>query len=83
MNTDWIYNLFMGTGVAHSVLLVALVIAAGLFLSRIKIAGISLGVTWILFAGIACGHFGMVLDPTTSHFVKAVPVSLVRSAKEV
>lgn len=70
MNTDWIYNLFMGTGVAHSVLLVALVIAAGLFLSRIKIAGISLGVTWILFAGIACGHFGMVLDPTTSHFVK-------------
>ncbi|MBR3028094.1 MAG: putative transporter [Bacteroidales bacterium] len=60
----------MGTGVAHSVLLVALVIAAGLFLSRIKIAGISLGVTWILFAGIACGHFGMVLDPTTSHFVK-------------
>ena len=38
MNTDWIYNLFMGTGVAHSVLLVALVIAAGLFLSRIKIA---------------------------------------------
>ena len=70
MNTDWIYNLFMGTGVAHSVLLVALVIAAGLFLSRIKIGGISLGVTWILFAGIACGHFGMVLDPTTSHFVK-------------
>ena len=53
MNTDWIYNLFMGTGVAHSVLLVALVIAVGLFLSRIKIAGISLGVTWILFAGIA------------------------------
>lgn len=70
MNTDWLYNLFMGTGVAHSVLLVAIVIAAGLALSRIKIAGISLGVTWILFAGIACGHFGMVLDPVTSHFVK-------------
>ena len=70
MNTDWLYNLFMGTGVAHSVLLVALVIAIGLQLSRIKIGGISLGVTWILFAGIACGHFGMVLDPTTSHFVK-------------
>lgn len=70
MNTDWLYNLFMGTGVAHSVLLVALVIAVGLYLSRIKIAGISLGVTWILFAGIVAGHFGMVLDPTTSHFVK-------------
>ncbi len=60
----------MGTGVAHSVLLVALVIAVGLALSRIKIGGISLGVTWILFAGIVVGHFGMVLDPTTSHFVK-------------
>ncbi len=70
MNTDWIYNLFMGTGVAHSVLMVALVIAVGLSMSRIKIAGISLGVTWILFAGIVCGHFGMVLDPTTSNFVK-------------
>jgi putative transport protein len=70
MNTDWLYNLFMGTGVAHSVLLVALVIAVGLYLSRIKIAGISLGVTWILFAGIVAGHFGMVLDSTTSHFVK-------------
>ncbi len=70
MNTDWLYNLFMGTGVAHSVLLVALVIAVGLAFSRIKIGGISLGVTWILFAGIVVGHFGMVLDPTTSHFVK-------------
>lgn len=70
METSWYYNLFLGTGVAHSVMLVALVIAAGLALARIKIAGISLGVTWILFAGILAGHFGMVLDPVTSHFVK-------------
>lgn len=70
MNTNWLYNLFMGTGVAHSVLLVAIVIAVGLNLSRIKVAGISLGVTWILFVGIILGHFGMVLDPVTSHFVK-------------
>lgn len=67
---DWFVNLFMGTGVAHSVMLVALVIAVGLAFSRIKIAGISLGVTWILFAGIVAGHFGMILDPVTSHFVK-------------
>ncbi|MBR5068566.1 MAG: transporter, partial [Bacteroidales bacterium] len=70
MNTDWLYNLFMGTGVAHSVLLVAIAIAVGLNLSRIKVAGVSLGVTWILFVGIILGHFGMVLDPVTSHFVK-------------
>lgn len=66
----WFYNLFMGTGVAHSVLLIALTIAFGLALSRVKIAGISLGVTWVLFVGILASHFGLVLDPETSHFVK-------------
>lgn len=67
---SWIDNLFFNVGVAHSVILVSLVIAIGLYLSRIKIGGISLGVTWILFVGIIFGHFGLLLDPTTSHFVK-------------
>jgi putative transport protein len=68
---EWLINLFTQPGgVAHSVLLVALTIALGLFLSRIKICGVSLGTTWILFVGILASHFGLVLDPTTSHFVK-------------
>lgn len=67
---DWIYNLFFNAGVAHSILLISATIALGLALSRIKIAGISLGVTWILFVGILASHFGLLLDPTTSHFVK-------------
>lgn len=67
---DWLVNLFSGHGVAHSVFLVALTIAVGLFFSRFKIGGVSLGVTWILFAGIFAGHFGLELDPVTSHFVK-------------
>lgn len=67
---NWIETLVFGTGVAHSILLVAMVIAAGLYLNRIKICGISLGVTWILFVGIFAGHLGLVLDDTTSHFVK-------------
>lgn len=67
---DWITNLFFGTGVAHSVFIVSLAIFAGIALGKIKIAGISLGVTWILFVGIAMSHFDMVLDPTTLHFVK-------------
>lgn len=67
---EWITNLFAQPGVAHSVLLVALTIAVGLFFSRIKICGVSLGVTWILFTGIVASHFGLVLDATTSHFVK-------------
>lgn len=66
----WFENLLNNPGVAHSVFLVALVIALGLYLSRIKICGVSLGVTWILFVGILFGHFGLVLDGTTSHFVK-------------
>lgn len=70
MDLQWFVNLFTGTGVAHSILLIAVVIAVGLLFARIKIGGISLGITWILFAGIAAGHLGFVLDPTTSHFVK-------------
>lgn len=67
---EWIENLFFGGGVAHTILLIALVIAVGIALGKIKVAGISLGVTWILFVGIALSHFGMRIDPTTLHFVK-------------
>lgn len=66
----WFNNLLFGSGVAHNVLLVAFCIALGLLLSRVKIGGISLGVTWVLFVGIVLSHFGLVLDPVTSHFVK-------------
>lgn len=67
---EWFVNLFTGSGVAHSVLVLALVIAAGLYLSKIRIAGVSLSVTWILFVGILAGHFGFVLDDTTAQFAK-------------
>ncbi len=67
---EWFVNLFTGSGVAHSVFILALVIAAGLYLSRIRIAGVSLSVTWILFVGILAGHLGFVLDDTTAHFAK-------------
>lgn len=67
---SWIESLFMGQSIAHSLMLVALVIATGLLLNKIKIAGISLGVTWILFMGILFSHFGMVLHPMVLSFVK-------------
>lgn len=66
----WFNDLIFGDGVAHSLMLIALIIAIGLFLSRFKFGGISLGVTWILFVGIIASHFGLVLDHATSHFVK-------------
>ena len=67
---DWLYSLFLGEGIAHTVLVLSLVIAGGVLLSKIKIGGISLGVTWILFVGIAAGHFGMTVDHNTLHFIK-------------
>lgn len=56
---DWLINLFTTTdSVAHIVLLYAIVIAVGVYLGKIKIGGISIGVTFVLFAGIAAGHIG-------------------------
>ena len=54
---EWLYQLFMtGGGVAHTVILYALVISLGVFLgNKIKIGGVTLGVTWILFVGILVG----------------------------
>lgn len=67
---EWIKELIFGSGVAHSVLLLALVIAMGTALGKVKIAGISLGVTWILFVGIAASHFGLLLNESVLNFVK-------------
>lgn len=56
---DWIVNLFTNTeSVAHIALLYAIVIAIGVYLGKLKISGISLGVTFVLFAGILAGHVG-------------------------
>ena len=67
---DWLYELVFGTGIAHSVFVFALVISIGIILGKIKIFGVSLGIAWILFVGIAFGHFGLIIDPTILHFMK-------------
>lgn len=59
-----------GGGVAHSVLILSLVIAFGIMLAKIKVAGVSLGITWILFVGIVFGHFDMTLNEHLLHFMK-------------
>lgn len=68
-------SLFDGTaawsgGVAHSILVLALVIAIGKELGKYKIKGISLGVTWVLFVSIVFSHFKMTLDADLLHFLK-------------
>ncbi len=68
---DWLSNLFFGTGIAHSIFVLSIVIAAGIFLgAKLKFKGITLGITWILFFAIACSHFGMTLDPLVENFAK-------------
>ncbi|KGL47493.1 transporter [Porphyromonas cangingivalis] len=67
---EWINNLFMGQGVAHSILLIAMTIALGMALGKIKIFGISLGVTFILFVGILFGELGLRVNHEVLHFFK-------------
>ena len=68
---NWLNNLFFGTGIAHSIFVLAFAIALGIFLgAKLKFKGITLGITWILFCAIACSHFGMTLDPLVESFAK-------------
>ena len=68
---DWIVNLFTNTeSVAHIALLYAIVIAIGVYLGKIKIGGISLGVTFVLFAGILAGHVGFTSPKEILTFVQ-------------
>lgn len=67
---EWLYDLFTKTSIAQSIIIYGLVIAIGIWLGRLKIAGISLGITWVLFAGLAFSYAGIEIDKSTEHFVK-------------
>lgn len=67
---NWFTELLTGNSIAHAVLIYAFVIATGVMLGKIKIGGISLGVTFVLFMGILVGHFGFTVDHTVMHFIK-------------
>ena len=69
---DWLIDL-LAPGhleLANTLVLYSFVIAVGLFLGKMKIGGISLGVTFVLFVGIVMGHFGYVVDPNVLKFVR-------------
>ncbi|MES5005934.1 putative transporter [Prevotella disiens] len=68
---DWLIKLFTTEdSVAHIVLLYSLVISLGVYLGKIKIGGISLGVTFILFVGILAGHIGFTGPKETLTFLQ-------------
>ena len=68
---EWLTNLFTSTdSVAHIALLYAMVIAIGVLLGKIKFGGISLGVTFVLFAGILAGHIGLSVPLNILTFIQ-------------
>ena len=66
----WFTNLLTGSGVASTVLMLAISIFAGLLLGKLKVKGITLGITWVLFVGIALSAFGVSLNHDMLHVVK-------------
>ena len=68
---EWIQDLlFNSESVAHAILIYALVIAFGVALGKVKILGVSLGVTFVLFVGLLIGHFGFSVNGNVIKFVQ-------------
>lgn len=69
---DWLIDLLSPKTVslASTILLYSFVIFAGIYLGKIKIFGVSLGVTFVLFVGILMGHFGYSVEAGTLHFLR-------------
>lgn len=67
---DWLYHLFTDQSIPQAVIVYGLVIALGMWLGRVKIFGIALGVTWVLFMGLALSALGIRVHEGIEHFVK-------------
>jgi putative transport protein len=67
---DWINDLLFKETVAHTIFIYCIVISIGVFLGKLKIFGVSLGITFVLFVGIAMGHFGFSANHQVIDFVK-------------
>ena len=58
------------TSLASTLVLMSFVIASGIFIGKLKMFGVSLGVTFVLFMGIVMGHFGYVVEPEVLKFIR-------------
>lgn len=72
MDFSWLTTLIGpgNTELGSTIVLYSFVIALGVFLGKIKVAGVSLGVTFVLFVGIVMGHFGYIVNPEVLKFVR-------------
>jgi AspT/YidE/YbjL antiporter-like protein len=60
---EWLYNIFFEHSPLQAVVVLSVITAVGLGLGKIRVCGISLGVTFVFFAGILAGHLGFTIDP--------------------
>ncbi len=67
---NWLSGLFMQQNSLQAVVVILLIIAVGLGLGRIKIAGVSLGVTFVFFCGILAGHLGLRINAQMLQFAQ-------------
>ena len=67
---DWLITLISKESIAQTLLIYSFAISAGVLLGKIKFGGVSLGVTFVLFVGLALGHFGFTVNDELLHFIK-------------
>lgn len=67
---QWITDLFLSHTALQAVIIISVIIAVGLAFGKIRVWGISLGVTFVFFAGILAGHIGLSIDPTILHYTE-------------
>ena len=68
---EWLYSLFIEHSALQAVVVLSLISAIGLGLGKIHVCGISLGVTFVFFAGILAGHFGLSIDPQMLNYAES------------
>ena len=68
---DWLYSLFVEHSALQAVVVLSLISAIGLGLGKVHVCGISLGVTFVFFAGILAGHFGLSIDPQMLNYAES------------
>ena len=67
---QWLTDLFFSHTALQAVIIISIIIAIGLALGKIRVWGISLGVTFVFFDGILAGHIGLSIDPTILHYTE-------------
>lgn len=68
---EWISNLFLEQSALQAIIVIAMMAAIGLALGKIHVMGVSLGVTFVFFAGILAGHFGLSINPEMLNYAES------------